>query len=101
MFHRCGLAPASTLLLFWPLAANAADTIKISLPIPLSGVTAIYGAPVIKGAELMVAEINANGDVPRRKLELLSRDSKGNADQAMRLARELSGRLAAGDESHN
>ena len=38
---------------------------------------------------MAVAEINAKGGVLGRKLELLSRDSKANADEAVRLAREL------------
>ena len=67
----------------------AAETIKIGFPIPLSGPTAVYGTPVLKGAELAVAEINGKGGVLGRKLELLSRDSKANADEAVRVAREL------------
>jgi branched-chain amino acid transport system substrate-binding protein len=89
MFHRYGLALASTLVLSWPLAANAADTIKIGFPIPLSGPVALYGDPVLKGAQLAVAEINANGGVLGRKLELLVRDSKANADEAVRVSREM------------
>ena len=38
---------------------------------------------------MAVAEINAQGGVLGRKLEILSRDSKANADEAVRLAREL------------
>jgi branched-chain amino acid transport system substrate-binding protein len=72
-----------------PLAARAADPIRIGFPIPLSGPTAVYGEPVLKGAEMAVAEINAKGGVLGRKLELLSRDSKASADEAVRLAREL------------
>jgi branched-chain amino acid transport system substrate-binding protein len=72
-----------------PLGASAAETIKIGFPIPLSGPTATYGVPILKGAEMAVAEINAKGGVLGRKLELLSRDSKANADEAVRLAREL------------
>ncbi|MGH7065251.1 MAG: ABC transporter substrate-binding protein [Stellaceae bacterium] len=67
----------------------AAETIKIGFPIPLSGPTAVYGQPVLKGAQLAVAEINAKGGVLGRKLELLPRDSKANADEAVRVAREL------------
>jgi len=74
---------------FLSSAAFAAETIKIGFPIPLSGPTAVYGAPVLKGAEMAVAEINANGGVLGRQLEILSRDSKANADEAVRLAREL------------
>ena len=78
----CAAALAAT-------AASAAEPIKIGFPIPLSGPTAVYGEPVLKGAELAVAEINAKGGVLGRKLEILSRDSKANADEAVRLAREL------------
>src|SRR6516164_5258017 len=72
-----------------PVAAVAAEPIKIGFPIPLSGPTAVYGEPILKGAEMAVAEINAKGGVLRRKLEILSRDSKASADEAVRLAREL------------
>lgn len=38
---------------------------------------------------MYVEEINAKGGVLGRKLELIARDSKGNADEAVRVAREL------------
>jgi branched-chain amino acid transport system substrate-binding protein len=79
------LAAAASL----PFAASAEDAIKIGFPIPLSGPTAVYGEPILKGAEMAVAEINAKGGVLGRKLELLSRDSKASADEAVRLSREL------------
>jgi branched-chain amino acid transport system substrate-binding protein len=85
--HCLGLALAAAVGL--PFAASAEDTIKIGFPIPLSGPTAVYGVPILKGAEMAVAEINAKGGVLGRKLELLSRDSKANADEAVRLSREL------------
>ena len=69
--------------------AQAAEPIKIGFPIPLSGPTAVYGEPILKGAQMAVAEINAKGGVLGRKLELLSRDSKANADEAVRLSREM------------
>jgi branched-chain amino acid transport system substrate-binding protein len=72
-----------------PFAAAAEDTIKIGFPMPLSGPASVYGVPITKGAEMAVQEINAAGGVLGRKLELLERDSKANADEAVRLAREL------------
>jgi branched-chain amino acid transport system substrate-binding protein len=72
-----------------PVAAAAGDTIKIGYPMPLSGPASVYGVPVVKGAEMAVQEINAKGGVLGRKLELLTRDSKASADEAVRLAREL------------
>jgi branched-chain amino acid transport system substrate-binding protein len=80
---------ATVLGLALPVAALAQETIKIGFPIPLSGPTAVYGVPILKGAELAVADINASGGVLGRKLELLSRDSKASASEAVRLAREL------------
>jgi branched-chain amino acid transport system substrate-binding protein len=70
-------------------AAATAENIKIGFPMPLSGPASVYGVPVTKGAEMAVKEINASGGVLGRKLELLSRDSKASADEAVRLAREL------------
>jgi branched-chain amino acid transport system substrate-binding protein len=72
-----------------PSAAAAEDTIKIGFPMPLSGPASVYGVPITKGAEMAVQEINAKGGVLGRKLELLERDSKASADEAVRLAREL------------
>jgi branched-chain amino acid transport system substrate-binding protein len=89
MSRRYRLALVCAVAALWPLAASAADTIKIGFPIPLSGPTAVYGQPVLNGAKMAVAEINAKGGVLGRKLELLPRDSKANADEAVRLAREL------------
>ncbi|MGH6704370.1 MAG: ABC transporter substrate-binding protein, partial [Bradyrhizobium sp.] len=66
-------------------AAAAGDTIKIGFPMPLSGPASVYGVPVTKGAEMAVQEINASGGVLGRKLELLTRDSKASADEAVRL----------------
>jgi branched-chain amino acid transport system substrate-binding protein len=81
---------AATVLGFaLPVAVLAQEPIKIGFPIPLSGPTAVYGVPILKGAELAVADINASGGVLGRKLELLSRDSKASASEAVRLAREL------------
>src|SRR5579862_6617648 len=89
MQYRHGLALASALLASLPLAAHAADTIKIGFPIPLSGPVAVYGEPVLKGAQLAVSEINAKGGLLGKKIELVVRDSKANADEAVRLSREL------------
>src|SRR5215467_3842397 len=69
--------------------AVAADAIKIGYPMPLSGPASVYGVPIVKGAEMAVQEINAAGGVLGRKVELLTRDSKASADEAVRLAREM------------
>ena len=83
------LLAAAAIACALPVLAFAKEPIKIGFPIPLSGPTAVYGKPVLQGAEMAVAEINAKGGVLGRNLELLSRDSKASADEAVRLSREL------------
>jgi branched-chain amino acid transport system substrate-binding protein len=72
-----------------PLAAGAQKPIKVGMPMPLSGPPALFGEPAAKGAQMFVDEINAKGGVLGRKLELITRDSKGDANEAVRQAREL------------
>src|SRR5713226_900075 len=78
-----------TLVLAMPLAASAQKPIKVGFPMILSGPGALFGEPASKGAQMFVDEINAKGGVLGRKIELLPRDTKGNADEAVRVAREL------------
>jgi branched-chain amino acid transport system substrate-binding protein len=89
MLRRQILALGCASVMLAPMTAWGAEPIKIGFPIPLSGPTATYGVPILQGAELAVSEINAKGGVLGRKLQLLPRDSKANADEAVRLAREL------------
>jgi branched-chain amino acid transport system substrate-binding protein len=77
------------LVLAAPLAAEAQKPIKVGFPMILSGPGALFGEPALKGAQMYVDELNAKGGVLGRKLELLPRDTKGNADEAVRVSREL------------
>jgi branched-chain amino acid transport system substrate-binding protein len=76
-------------LLAMPLDAWAQKPIKVGFPMILSGPGALFGDPALKGAQMFVEEINAKGGVLGRKIELLARDTKGNADEAVRVSREL------------
>jgi branched-chain amino acid transport system substrate-binding protein len=79
---------AGALLL--PLTGGAqGKPIKVGFPMILSGPGALFGEPALKGAQMFVEEINAKGGVLGRKVELLPRDTKGNADEAVRVSREL------------
>jgi branched-chain amino acid transport system substrate-binding protein len=72
-----------------PSAAFAQKTIKVGMPLPLSGPAALFGEPASKGAQMFVEEINAKGGVLGRKFELVIRDSKADANEAVRIAREM------------
>src|SRR6266850_701823 len=76
-------------LLAFPLVAEAQKPIKVGMPMPLSGPPALFGEPASKGAQMFVDEINAKGGVLGRKMELVIRDTKGQPDEAVRVAREL------------
>jgi branched-chain amino acid transport system substrate-binding protein len=69
--------------------AQQAGPIKLGFPIPLTGPYGTEAKDQQAGAELAVAEINSQGGVLGRKVELLVRDDKLKADEAARRAKEL------------
>ena len=77
------------LVLAVPMTASAQKPIKVGMPIPLSGPPALFGDPASKGAQMYVDEVNAKGGVLGRKVELIIRDSKADANEAVRVAREM------------
>jgi branched-chain amino acid transport system substrate-binding protein len=89
MQRRTLLILFAALILAVPMAADAQKPIKVGMPIPLSGPPALFGDPASKGAMMYVEEINAKGGVLGRKIELIVRDSKADANEAVRQAREL------------
>jgi branched-chain amino acid transport system substrate-binding protein len=76
-------------LLALPMAAEAQKPIKVGYPMILSGPGALFGDPALKGAQMFVEELNAKGGVLNRKIELVPRDTKGDANEAVRVSREL------------
>jgi branched-chain amino acid transport system substrate-binding protein len=82
-----GLIGLAALLI--PGHSFAQQPIKVGYPMILSGPGALFGEPALKGAQMFVEEINAKGGVLGRKIELVPRDTKGNADEAVRVSREL------------
>ena len=89
MRRRTMLVALLTVVLLVPLAAEAQKPIKVGMPMPLSGPPALFGDPAAKGAQMFVEELNTKGGVLGRKIELLVRDSKADANEAVRVAREL------------
>src|SRR5512134_2876875 len=79
----------AVLLVAMPFHAHAQKPIRVGFPMILSGPGALFGEPALKGAQMYVEEINAKGGVLGRKIELVPRDTKGNADEAVRVSREL------------
>jgi len=70
-------------------SAAAQKPIRVGYAVILSGPGALIGEPSLKGAQMFTDEINAKGGILGRKIELVIRDTKGNADEAVRVARDL------------
>lgn len=87
--HFAILCAAGALAMSLPLAAAAQNAIKVGFPMILSGGGALFGEPTVKGAQMLVDEVNAKGGVLGRKLQLIVRDTKGDANEAVRVSREL------------
>lgn len=71
------------------LAAVAEDPIKIGLVAALSGQSAKSGEAITRGLNIAIEEINANGGVLGRPLELIRRDDESNPSKGLLAAREL------------
>jgi branched-chain amino acid transport system substrate-binding protein len=71
--------------------------VKIGLAGPF---TDPIGAPMLRAAELAVAEINAAGGIGGRPVELLALDDYGNADSAIAVATRLYDSDVAGVVGH-
>ena len=68
---------------------SSEDVIKIGANFELSGPVASYGQSNMKGVELAVEEINANGGIDGKQIELIKVDNKSEAAEATNAAIKL------------
>ena len=64
-------------------AAASGDTIKVGVMGPLSGNVSVYGQAVVNGAALYLKQVNANGGINGKQIEILTEDEQGDATQAV------------------
>ena len=64
-------------------AAASGDTIKVGVMGPLSGNVSVYGQAVVNGATLYLKQVNANGGINGKQLEIIAMDEQGDATQAV------------------
>ncbi len=77
--------------LIWTPAAGAADSVKIGFNAPLTGFAAADGNSARIGAELAVAQANADGGINGTPVELVVYDDQAKPDQAVPIANKLIG----------
>ena len=58
-------------------AAASGDTIKVGVMGPLSGNVSVYGQAVVNGATLYLKQVNANGGINGKQIEILTEDEQG------------------------
>lgn len=68
---------------------QSGDTIKIGVNMELSGAVAAYGQTEKEGIDLAVAEINADGGILGKKIELIEKDNKSDNTEAASVASNL------------
>lgn len=72
-----------------PGAVLAQETIKIGVPVPLTGSYSTAGKDILNGAKLAADEINAHGGVLGKQIELVPEDDQCDADKAAEAAQAL------------
>ena len=71
--------------------ADNAETIKIGVNYELSGDVATYGQSSVEGIELAIEQINANGGIDGKQIELVKYDTKSDEAEATTLGKKLMG----------
>ena len=64
-------------------AAASGSTIKVGVLGPMTGDASVYGLAVINGASLYMKQVNADGGVNGKQLELSAQDSQGDPESAV------------------
>ena len=64
-------------------AAASGDTIKVGVMGPLTGDVSVYGKAVVNGATLYLKQVNANGGINGKQIEILTEDEQGDETQAV------------------
>ena len=64
-------------------------TIRIGIAAPLTGTSAAYGELMVDGAQIAIDEVNANGGVNGKMLELVKMDDKNDPSEAALVAQRF------------
>ena len=75
---------ATALCLTIAIGSAAADTIKIGVPVGLSGANSVVAPSVVQATELAVAQINSGGGLLGRQLEVVVADDGSGAQGAQK-----------------
>ncbi len=77
------------LLSGFQVSCKSTGTIKIGAIFSVTGAASYLGAPEQKTAQMVVDDINKNGGINGQQVELIVKDSAGNAETALSFAKQL------------
>lgn len=77
------------MLIYLNKTGNKQEVITIGAVLPLTGDMASYSAPLKRGMDLALEEINSKGGVNNTKLQIIYEDDKGEAKTAISAYRKL------------
>ncbi len=89
--HSAGAAILAGTGLSFPSILRAADTVKVGLSIPVTGLQAILGETLMNCYKLAADELNAKNGIAGRKIELIVEDNQTTTKGAVDKARKLIG----------
>ena len=87
MFGKSFCIIAAVCLFFAPSAWG--ETIKVGALLAVTGPSSFLGGPEANTLEMLVQEINAKGGINGNKIELFLKDTAGNPEKAISLAKQL------------
>lgn len=70
-------------------SSSDANTVKIGVNLELSGKVSAYGNAELEGIKLATKEINKNGGINGKKIQLVSKDNKSDTAEAASVATSL------------
>ena len=89
MRRRIIFSSALALSVFLTLPAFAENTIRVGAIFAVTGPAATLGLPEARTLQMVVDDANASGGILGRRIELIIKDSQGNAEKAVSFAKQL------------
>jgi len=68
---------------------SSKEVILLGFQGPLTSATSVFGISTLAGTELAIEEINANGGIHGKLIELIYSDSKGDQNESIKIANDM------------
>lgn len=85
----CGIVVSVALAFSFSCKKEAKETIKIGAIFAVTGPASFLGAPEAKTTQMLVEEINEQGGIDGKQLELIIKDSGASPEKAISFAKQL------------